>query len=235
MTVLPDRTCGRSAPDPFYPVRSGVDTTRPRRNNEVHGKDYLFVSKEEFARMIQPQVDIFVGPTQTYDTAIDPSIVAEFAHTVYRFGHSMLTETIDRLDPNFVSSEIGLIAAFLNPLEFAASGPTPEEAAGAIVRGLSRTRGNEIDEFVVEALRNNLLGLPLDLASINMARGRDTGVPRLNSARQQFFNATGNPALAPYQSWSDFAFGLRHRDSLVNFIAAYGTHETIASATTLVA
>ena len=32
---------------------------------------------------------------------INPAIVAEFAHTVYRFGHSMLTETVDRLDPNF--------------------------------------------------------------------------------------------------------------------------------------
>jgi len=28
-------------------------TTRPRRENEVHGKDYFFVSKEEFARMIE--------------------------------------------------------------------------------------------------------------------------------------------------------------------------------------
>jgi guanylate kinase len=28
-------------------------TTRPPRQNEVHGKDYFFVSKEEFARMIE--------------------------------------------------------------------------------------------------------------------------------------------------------------------------------------
>ncbi len=30
-------------------------TTRPRRENEIHGKDYFFVSKEEFARMIEEQ------------------------------------------------------------------------------------------------------------------------------------------------------------------------------------
>ena len=35
---------------PFHFVVTA--TTRPRRNNEVHGKDYFFVSKEEFARMI---------------------------------------------------------------------------------------------------------------------------------------------------------------------------------------
>ena len=58
---------------------------------------------------IQPNVDVHPPQLQNYQAEINPAIVAEFAHTVYRFGHSMLTETIDRLDPNFVSSEIGLI------------------------------------------------------------------------------------------------------------------------------
>jgi len=35
---------------PFHFVVTA--TTRPKRDNEVHGKDYLFVTKEEFARMI---------------------------------------------------------------------------------------------------------------------------------------------------------------------------------------
>ena len=56
--------------------------------------------------------------------------------------------------------------------------------AGSIIRGMTRQAGNEIDEFVTSALRNNLLGLPLDLATINLARGRDTGVPSLNAARR---------------------------------------------------
>src|SRR6185312_4121326 len=133
------------------------------------------------ARTIQPNIDLFFAPTQVYDVDLDPSIVAESAHTVYRFGHSMLTETVDRFDPNFQlvdgNEQIGLIAAFLNPLAYAASGPTPEQATGAIVRGVTRTVGNEIDEFVTEALRNNLVGLPLDLAALNLARGRETGVP----------------------------------------------------------
>ena len=47
-------------------------------------------------------VDAFLR--RRYDTTIDPAIVAEFAHAVYRFGHSMLTETVDRFDPNFNSS-----------------------------------------------------------------------------------------------------------------------------------
>ena len=54
---------------------------------------YQHLVFEEFARTVQPMVDEFLAPLG-YDTTIDPSIVAEFAHTVYRFGHSMLTETV---------------------------------------------------------------------------------------------------------------------------------------------
>ena len=71
------------------------------------------------------------------------------------------------------------------------------EAAGAIVRGMTRQVGNEIDEFKTEALRNNLLGLPLDLAAINLARGRDTGVPSLNAARNEFYNMTKDTPAHP--------------------------------------
>ncbi|MGH8846503.1 MAG: peroxidase family protein, partial [Polaromonas sp.] len=189
---------------------------------------YQHLVFEEFARKIQPQVDVFLMEGQGFNSTIDPAIVAEFAHAVYRFGHSMLLETVDRLDPNFVSSEIGLVTAFLNPLAFDNSGTlTADQAAGAIVRGVTRQQGNEIDNFVTEALRNNLLGLPLDLPTINLARGRDTGVPSLNAARREFYNSTGDSQLKPYVSWADFAANLRHESSLVNFIAAYGTHASI--------
>src|SRR5215813_10216133 len=105
---------------------------------------YQHLVFEEFARTVQPLVDPFFAPTQVYDTKINPAIVAEFAHTVYRFGPSMLTETVDRFDPNFnvvsdprtadPNDQLGLIGAFLNPLAYAASGATPAEATGAIVQ-----------------------------------------------------------------------------------------------------
>jgi Ca2+-binding RTX toxin-like protein len=207
---------------------------------------YQHLVFEEFARTVQPLVDPFFAPTQVYDVNINPAIVAEFAHTVYRFGHSMLTETVDRFDPNFnvVSADplhptndqqLGLIAAFLNPLAYAASGPTPAQATGAIVRGVTREVGNEIDEFVTEALRNNLVGLPLGLAVLNLARGRDTGIPSLNAARREFYAATSDSELKPYTSWADFVQHLKHPESLINFIAAYGTHSTITGATTMAA
>jgi hypothetical protein len=59
---------------------------------------YQHLVFEEFARTMQPQVDAFLAPLG-HDTTIDPSIVAEFAHAVFRLGHSMLVESIDRFDP----------------------------------------------------------------------------------------------------------------------------------------
>ncbi|WP_442962693.1 peroxidase family protein [Pseudomonas sp. Leaf48] len=202
---------------------------------------YQHLVFEEFARTIQPNVDLFFAPTQVYDVDLDPSIVAEFAHVVYRFGHSMLTETVDRFDANYnvvgaandPDQQLGLIAAFLNPLEYAASGLTPDEATSAIIRGVTRQAGNELDEFVTEAVRNNLLGLPLDLAAINIARGRDVGIPSLNAFRRDIYSQTGDTQLKPYNSWVDLVQHLKHPESLINFIAAYGTHSTITLATTL--
>ena len=43
--------CMKERGMPFHFVVTA--TTRPRRSNEVNGKDYFFVSKEEFARMIE--------------------------------------------------------------------------------------------------------------------------------------------------------------------------------------
>ncbi len=101
--------------------------------------------------------------------------------------------------------------------------------------GSSDQVGNEIDEFVVQTLRNNLLGLPLDLPTLNMTRAREAGIPPLNEVRRQLFAKTGDGALRPYDSWADFGQHLKHPESLINFVAAYGTHPTIANATTLVA
>src|SRR5690606_2210932 len=58
--------------------------------------------------------------------------------------------------------------------------------------------------------------------------GRDTNMPSLNEARAQLKAAAGGDSqLDPYTSWADFALNLKNPASIVNFIAAYGTHEAI--------
>ena len=190
--------------------------------------EYQHLAFEEFVRKVQPMVNLFGEGGGGYNSDIDPAIRAEFAHAVYRFGHSMLTETVARTEANGADKSMRLLDAFLNPVAFDDGGTVaPGVAAGRIVRGMSRQTGNQIDEFVTEALRNKLLGLPLDLATLNLARAREAGVPRLNAVRREFFAQTGSSALKPYTSWADFGLGLRNPQSLANFVAAYGKHPSI--------
>jgi Ca2+-binding RTX toxin-like protein len=194
---------------------------------------YQHLVFEEFARAAAPDVDPFIF-SNTVD--LDGAIVAEFAHVVYRFGHSMLTDTIDivGMTPGGPQEQsIGLIEAFLNPVAFEAAGSDAEHAAGAILRGMTRQAGNEIDEHLTDALRNNLVGLPLDLGALNIARARETGVPSLNEARSQFYANTQDTRVKPYESWYDFALSMKNPASLINFIAAYGSHAALAGTLTL--
>ncbi|MDT7708998.1 MAG: hypothetical protein QOG20_4605 [Pseudonocardiales bacterium] len=207
--------------------------------------EYQHLVFEEFARKVQPAINPF-EPFAFTQTDLNPAVRAEFAHAVYRFGHSMLTETIprrneDKPGPDGVfgtsddivgsSNDIDLLAAFLNPPEYNNGGPdghlTSQQAGGAILMGLSDQVGNEIDEFVTDTLRNNLLGLPLDLPTINMTRARSEGVPTLNVVRRQLFASTNDGQLKPYISWVDFGENIKHPESLVNFVAAYGRHPSI--------
>ena len=175
----------------------------------------------------------------SYSADVNLDISLEFAQAVFRLGHSQLTETmrIAIPDGNGVPpgeagyiptyTSVGLFDAFLNPALYDAVGPS------GIALGLLNQQGNEIDEFVTAALQQSLVGTPLDLAALNISRGRDVGLPTLNEARQQIFdglvqntNNASNPGIAPYTSWEDFGGHLRHAESLVNFIAAYGHENT---------
>lgn len=203
--------------------------------------EYQHLVFEEFGRKMQPDIDAFLFEPSA---DIDPAIFAEFAHAVYRFGHSMLNQDIDRLvenpDGSFSFDNISLFDGFLNPLGLGAVDAAGnvivdhDTAAGAIIRGMSRQGGNEIDEFVTDVLRNQLVGIPLDLAALNLARGRDVGLPSLNEARAQFYQAAGQDSqLKAYTSWTDFALNMQNPASIINFIAAYGTHDLVANETTL--
>jgi VCBS repeat-containing protein len=198
---------------------------------------YQHLVFEEFGRKIAPTINPFVFSNSA---DINPAIFSEFANVVYRFGHSMLTETVDRLDwdgTTLQDNPIGLLEAFLNPVAYdeglEGTGVTANEAAGQIILGMTRQQGAQIDEFITDALRNNLVGLPLDLGALNIARGRDTGIPSFNDARAQFYEMSGDSRVRPFTNWVDFAQNMENPASIVNFIAAYGTHPSITSATTL--
>ena len=134
-----------------------------------------------------------------YDDTIDAAISAEFAHVAYRFGHSMLNEEVTFIDQETgQQKQISLVDAFLKPQN------VNDFGIDGLLAGSFATPHQAIDEDMVNALRNQLVGRPLDLAALNIFRGRDTGVAAFNEVRTQLFAATGNNDLEPYTGWDDF-------------------------------
>ncbi|MCB2073915.1 MAG: cadherin-like domain-containing protein [Novosphingobium sp.] len=176
---------------------------------------------EQYARLVTPDLPEYAG----YQADTDSGISMEYSQAAFRYGHSQLRETVDAIDPDGgITGEVmklALASVFLTPSVYADLGP------GAIALGMSHQLGNETDEFVTSALQQSLLGQPMDLPAINIARGRDVGLPTLNEARAQLHAALQDSDyplsgdLAPYESWNDFAANMLHPSSLVNFIAAY--------------
>ena len=145
----------------------------------INQMEYQHVAIDQYARGHSPNIPAFV----MYDSSVNPDVTLDYSQVAFRFGHSQLREVIDTLDPNgsltAAVTHYSLEQAFLNPAGFATVGPT------AIAHGMSRQAASEIDEFVTPALQQKLLGLPQDLAAINIARARDLGMPTLNNLRRE--------------------------------------------------
>ena len=137
-----------------------------------------------------------------------------------RFAHN-LKDLMKRENPLSIGP-LDLVKAFFNPAEFNTSlGTDP------IIRGLLRTPGRLVDEFINPTLTSRLFESPeslsRDLISLNLQRGRDHGLP-------------------PYPVWRDFCQNyleerqvplevreVRFRNALtqLNLLKVYGSFDSI--------
>ncbi len=122
-----------------------------------------------------------------YNPNVNASIANIFSAAAYRFGHSMLSPEILRLDQNLnviPEGNLPLLDAFFTPETI-----TDEGGIDPILRGLAKQITQRVDPFIIDAVRNFLFGPPgsggLDLAALNIQRGRDHGLPKYNDTREQ--------------------------------------------------
>jgi len=118
-----------------------------------------------------------------YDPTVNTSMNEEFAGAAFRFGHSIVSANLQRLAENgsAVGPDLSLKDAFFQTTsDFAANG-----GAAGFLRKLASDVSNELDVFIVDDLRNflNVPGASMDLAAINIQRGRDLGLGSLNQTR----------------------------------------------------
>jgi len=123
-------------------------------------------------------------PYRGYRTIVSPAIMNCFSTAAYRFGHSAVSDTLLRLDSNGQEIQFGHLS--LRNAFFAPHRLLNEGGIEPILRGLAAQEMSAIDTQVVDGLRNFLFGPPtaggLDLASLNIQRGRDHGLPDYASA-----------------------------------------------------
>ncbi|MGB1250268.1 MAG: peroxidase family protein, partial [Candidatus Promineifilaceae bacterium] len=119
-----------------------------------------------------------------YDSSVNSGIANEFSTACFRFGHTMLSGTLLRLDADgnqLAGGHIPLRDGFFNTSYILADGIDP------IVRGLIAQRAQALDTQLVDDVRNFLFG-PVgaggfDLAALNIQRGRDHGLASYNDMR----------------------------------------------------
>ena len=124
---------------------------------------------------------------QGYREEVNPGISNLFASSAYRFGHSMLSENLLRIEANGESADVGqlpLAQAFFNPTIL------PETGIDTLLRGLGSQQAQRVDTRIVSDVRNFLFGPPgaggFDLAALNIQRGRDHGLPDFSTVRGAF-------------------------------------------------
>src|SRR5262249_13263630 len=121
-----------------------------------------------------------------YKANVNPGIATEFSTAAFRIGHTLVGDDIEFLDNNgnAVRDPLLLRDAFFNPTILPQTGIDP------ILKYLASDRAQEVDTHVVDDLRNFLFGAPgsggLDLAALNIQRGRDHGLADYNTVRAAY-------------------------------------------------
>jgi Animal haem peroxidase len=130
--------------------------------------------------------DKAIQPYRGYNPNVNAGIANEFSTAAYRIGHSLINDDVEFLDNdgNPVRDGLPLAFAFFNPNPVKETGPDP------ILKYLATDNAQEVDTQLVEGLRNFLFGPPgaggLDLASLNIQRGRDHGLADYNTVRKAY-------------------------------------------------
>ncbi|XP_072381923.1 myeloperoxidase-like [Diabrotica undecimpunctata] len=140
----------------------------------------------------------FKGFYKGYDTKINPMIANAFSTAAYRFGHSMVQNSFIRTDGRHrpIFNNVSLHEEFTNFENIWSFG-----SVDRTILGFCNQPAQRRDEFICDELSNHLfqptdMQFGMDLAAINIQRGRDHGIPPYTSWREPC-------GLTPIKGWND--------------------------------
>ncbi|XP_014215502.1 peroxidase-like [Copidosoma floridanum] len=133
-----------------------------------------------------------------YDETVSPNVANEFSAAAFRFGHSLVQPSFVRFDANHrpIPNNVSIHEEFRNPGNLESPG-----SVDRLLLGLVNQPAQRRDEFISEELTGHLFQTPgfpfgMDLASINVQRGRDHGIPAFADYRLPC-------GLSPVRDWTD--------------------------------
>ena len=136
-----------------------------------------------------PAMGLRIRPYQGYDPEVNPSILNVFSAAAFRLGHTMINSTLLRVDnecEEIPAGHLSLKDVFFDPYPVLQNGLEP------LFKGMCVQTAQRFDCRVVDDVRNFLFtnaGSPfkgMDLAAINIHRGRERGLADYNTIREDF-------------------------------------------------
>jgi len=160
------------------PTLSGEEIYQ--RARKVVGAEIQAITYNEFLPLLLGNGAL--DPYSGYDDTVNAGISNEFSTAAFRVGHTMLSPELQRINNDGTSpGSIALQDAFFT------TNPILQEGIDSILFGLASQKAQEVDTLIVDDVRNFLFGPPgaggFDLASLNIQRGREHGLPGYNQAR----------------------------------------------------
>lgn len=178
-----------------------------RKDEEIYQK-----ARKEVGALIQaityqeflPALGITLNSYTTYKDNVRPDIMNTFATAAYRIGHTMVADELALRNNKchiVGPGELDLLEVFFNPQLVVSYSPE------VFLKGFATHKQYETDLKINSVLRDFLFGpasspvrFGLDLAAINIQRGRDHGLPNYNAVCG-FYNV--NPVSSFSQITSD--------------------------------
>uniref|UniRef100_A0A665UHI8 Eosinophil peroxidase n=1 Tax=Echeneis naucrates TaxID=173247 RepID=A0A665UHI8_ECHNA len=127
-------------------------------------------------------MSLLMPPYEGYNSEVDPSIANVFATAAFRFAHVTVQPVVNRLGPGYTTDSQHPLLPLHHSL-FASWRVVQEGGIDPVLRGLLmspaklQTPGQMMVEELTERLFQAQGGMPMDLAALNLQRGRDHGLP----------------------------------------------------------
>ncbi|KAI5730643.1 hypothetical protein M8J76_015993 [Diaphorina citri] len=129
-----------------------------------------------------------LGEYKGYNPNIAADISNVFATVALRFGHTLINPILTRLNENYTTipeGDLSLGKAFFSPWRLVDEGGVDPLLRGFITSPAKRKRPTEnLNKELTDKLFTTFHAVSLDLAAMNIQRGRDHGIPEYNAWRE---------------------------------------------------